>query len=269
MRMRNDLFRGALLWLSLIAPALAADNAIVATPGSGVTIRSKDIGGGVQQPQNGLGDLSGNSILANTPLTAATAKATDGWLPGCRYTSTVPALTDTQQAAAQFDANCRLLVKDDTIQTPSANFTRSANTTAYQIGQIVANSGSAAPMSFTVNTASGRAVAIERAIIKKSTTGVTAPNFRLHLYTASPTIANNDNGTYSTTQSGHFCDIDVNMPTTVLFSDANDGIGAPNIGTRCSVVPTAQAIFGLIEARGAYAPGNAEVFTVTLESHEP
>lgn len=261
-----------LIALFASAQAYAADNGVIVTNGSGTTMHSKDVGSGVQQMYQGLGDGSGTAILANTPLTAATAKATDGWLPGCRYTSTVPAMTDTQQAAAQFDINCRLIVKTDTIQIPTANFTRPADTTAYAVGDMVANSttaGSVVPMSFTVNTASGRAIYISRAVLKKSTTGVTAPNFRLHLYTASATIASGDNAAYSTTQSGHFCDIDINMPTTDLFSDANDGIGAPNVGTVCSIVPTAQIIYGLIEARGAYAPGNAEVFTVNLEVHEP
>jgi hypothetical protein len=42
--------------------AQAADNAIIITPGSGVTLRSKDIGGGVQSPIDILGDTSGNVI---------------------------------------------------------------------------------------------------------------------------------------------------------------------------------------------------------------
>lgn len=206
------------------------------------------------------------------PITAGSATATKSVLPGCQYNSTPPALTNGQQASAQFDINCRQLVKADTILNPTANFTRPGDTTAYAIGDMVANSttaGSVTPMQFTVNTASGRAVYITRAKLAKSTTGVTAPNFRLHLYTASPTVASGDNAAYSTTLSGHFCDIDINMPTTTLFSDGNDGLGSPNIGTSCSVVPTAQIIYGLTESRGAYAPGNAEVFTFTLEVHEP
>lgn len=51
--------------------AQAADNAIIVTPGSGVTIRSKDIGSGVQSPVHILGDTSGNPIYG----TAGTANA--------------------------------------------------------------------------------------------------------------------------------------------------------------------------------------------------
>lgn len=55
----------ALLLAALIfaAPALAADNAVVITPGSGVTMKSKDMGGGVQSMQPNLLDQAGNEVL--------------------------------------------------------------------------------------------------------------------------------------------------------------------------------------------------------------
>jgi hypothetical protein len=47
------------------APALAADNAVVATPGSGLVMRSRDTtgAGGPQQPFVGLGNDSGVSVI--------------------------------------------------------------------------------------------------------------------------------------------------------------------------------------------------------------
>jgi hypothetical protein len=45
------------------APAFAADNAVTATPGSGITMRTKDVGALVQQPFVGLGNDSGTSII--------------------------------------------------------------------------------------------------------------------------------------------------------------------------------------------------------------
>jgi hypothetical protein len=53
---------------SLPFAALAADNAVIVTPGSGVTMRSKDIGGGVQSMITIPGDTSGNA-LASAPGT--------------------------------------------------------------------------------------------------------------------------------------------------------------------------------------------------------
>ena len=44
------------------APAFAADNTLIVTPGIGVTTRSKDIGAGLQLPYVGLSDGSGNAI---------------------------------------------------------------------------------------------------------------------------------------------------------------------------------------------------------------
>ena len=60
-----------LLGLLLATPAFAADNAVVVTPGVGVTMKSKDIGGGVQAMQPILSDATGTSIYG----TAGTANA--------------------------------------------------------------------------------------------------------------------------------------------------------------------------------------------------
>lgn len=162
--------------------------------------------------------------------------------------------------------------QDLVIATPTVSFTRPTDTNAYTIGDLVANDTSAAlvtPMSWSVVALQRDGAYIRRARIKKTTTGVTAPNFRLHLFTTSPTVTNGDNGAYSSISTGWFCDIDVNMFTTTPFSDGSGGIGVPNSGSECAVLPTLQTIYGLLEARGAYAPGNAEVFTVVLEVYEP
>lgn len=52
-----------LLLLLLAGPAIAADNSVILTPGVGVTMRTRDVGSGVQSQQMILGDTSGNSIL--------------------------------------------------------------------------------------------------------------------------------------------------------------------------------------------------------------
>lgn len=51
------------LALSLMSgQALAADNAVTLTAGSGVTMRTRDVGSGVQSPYNILGDVTGTAI---------------------------------------------------------------------------------------------------------------------------------------------------------------------------------------------------------------
>jgi hypothetical protein len=53
----------AIALLLASTPAMAADNAVTATPGSGVTMRTKDVGALVQQPFVGLGNDSGVSLI--------------------------------------------------------------------------------------------------------------------------------------------------------------------------------------------------------------
>lgn len=60
-----------LLALFFAQPVWAADNAVVVTAGSGITMKSKDVGAGVQAMQPILSDSSGNSIYG----TAGTANA--------------------------------------------------------------------------------------------------------------------------------------------------------------------------------------------------
>jgi hypothetical protein len=71
--MKHLALAAALVFLS-VAPALAADNAIVLTPGTGVTERSKDVGSGVQSVIVIPGDTSGNP-LATAPGTGNTSFA--------------------------------------------------------------------------------------------------------------------------------------------------------------------------------------------------
>jgi hypothetical protein len=158
------------------------------------------------------------------------------------------------------------------ISAVGATFTRPANTTPYASSQIVANSvtaSSVTPLTFAVSRVNDSSVRIRRARMKKSGTSITNASFRLHLYKLNPTlslgVANGDGGTWLTTESDYLGAIDITMDKA--FSDASKGIGTPNNGTEMDLIPSpgTQNIFGLLEARGAYTPVSAEVFTVTLE----
>jgi len=157
------------------------------------------------------------------------------------------------------------------IVTPSSNFTRPADTTAYASGDLVANSttaGSVTALSWTVGRVSGGAVMVRRARLNKSGTTTTNASFRLHLYDTSPLPPNaGDNGAWLTAVSGYLgsIDLDISGSNGRVFSDASKVVGAPAVGAEISVVPTVQTIYGLLEARAAYTPASAEVFTVVLE----
>jgi hypothetical protein len=160
--------------------------------------------------------------------------------------------------------------------TVSANFTRPADTTAYASGDLVANStvaGSVTPMSFATaarySTGSGQLLGVR---LKKSTNTTTNASFRLHLYAASPTCTNGDNGVWLTSQSSYIgsIDLDASGSNGRVFSDpAAEVVAGPAVILPVIYTATATTIYGLIESRAAYSPGNAEVFTVELLVSNP
>lgn len=156
---------------------------------------------------------------------------------------------------------------------PSANFTRPGDTTAYASGDLVANSttaGSVTPLSFSIARVAAGSVCIRKARLKKSGTSTTNASFRLHLYTSSPgTITNGDNAAWSTSHSGYVGSFDFAAADALAFTDAAAINGTPVKGSEISVkLASGQTLYGLLEARAAYTPGNAEVFTVELEAFQ-
>lgn len=157
------------------------------------------------------------------------------------------------------------------IVVASANFTRPADTTAYAVGDLIANSttaGAVAPLQFTVSRTVDGSFMIRRARVKKTGPSVTNAQVRLHLYKQSPAASNGDNGVWLTDEKLYLGSMDVTPDRA--FTDAAKGIGVPNAGSEINGTPDVgtQLIYGLLEARAAYVPASAEVFTVTLETHQ-
>lgn len=153
------------------------------------------------------------------------------------------------------------------IVNTTATFTRPNDTTAYASGDLVANNttaGSVTPMSFV---ATGTGFRIQKVEMAKSTASVTNASFRLHLYKDSPTVANGDNGAWSSTASGWVGSFDITAPTTA-FTDSYKQVGTFVINSNYAptlISPDADGRFyGLLECRGAYTPGALETFTLTL-----
>lgn len=149
------------------------------------------------------------------------------------------------------------------------SFTRPADTTAYTSGDLVANSttaGSVVPLTFTLGSRVGVAqTRITRIRIAKTGTGVSGATFRVHLYEALPAVTNGDNGAWLSTKfDGYLGNVDVAV--SWAFSDGAAGFGAAPAGSELMIrTKSGQALYGLLEARGAYTPASGEVFTVTLE----
>ena len=151
----------------------------------------------------------------------------------------------------------------------SGTVTRPADTTAYASGDLVANSttaGSVTPISLVVGRDTAKPFELRRLKLSKSTTGITSASFRVHFYTSSPTVSNGDNGAWVSTEAGYLGWVDVTIDKA--FSASAAGIGVPASGVEVFAIPSATTIYALIEARGAYTPGSAEVFTLTVWGYQ-
>ncbi len=150
----------------------------------------------------------------------------------------------------------------------SSSFVRPADTTTYASGDLVANSttaGSVVPMEFTIaRTAAGSGM-IRRARVRKTGTGITGASFRLHLYLSAPAASNGDNGAWLTDKAADYVGaLDVTVDRA--FTDGSAGNGLPVSGSEINFdLPSGLKIYGLLEARGAYAPTSGETVTCDLE----
>ena len=152
------------------------------------------------------------------------------------------------------------------IARPVTSFVRPANVLAYAAGQLVANNtvaASVAPLQFAVGrNALGLGGQIRRIRMRKTSAALTGASFRLHLYTSSPTVSNGDGGTWLSNQAATYVgSLDVTMD--VAFTDGASGNGVPRFGTEINF--TSNTLYGLLEARGAYAPASGETIEVELE----
>ena len=145
----------------------------------------------------------------------------------------------------------------------SDSFTRPANTTPYSDLDLVANSataGSVSPLSFNIGESGGFLQGI-----RLSKSGVTATNatFSVHLYGASPTVANGDNGALSTNVSSKIAEVE--LAIMVAYTDDAASITWAGGTPLPEKIPLPHGIvYALIEADAAYTPASAEVFTLEL-----
>jgi hypothetical protein len=188
--------------------------------------------------------------------------------------ATIPNATKVKTFETTSDGH-KQAVQTSFFTRASANFTRPADTTAYASGDLAANSTTAASvtaLSWTAaeayTTQASAGFFIRAAKLKKSTTSVTNAAFRLHLYGTDPAastgIANGDNGAFSVNDAAYLGWFDFGA----MVGHRNFAVArsAPAAGAEIShALSSGQTIYGLLEVRGAYTPGSAEVFTVELE----
>ncbi|MDE4913448.1 hypothetical protein PQI07_22470 [Methylobacterium sp. 092160098-2] len=178
----------------------------------------------------------------------------------CAYNA--EAQTQTAVGRAAFVANTD-------VQVSGAPITRPANTTAYAVGQLVANdtvAANVAPIPIAICRASGDVGLLKGLRVEKSSPNITNASFRIHLFRIAPTMTNGDGGVYlpangrASAEIGYF---DVTMD--LAYGDGAKGtVAISERGYTCP--PTAANLYALIEARGAYTPVSGEVFNVAFEA---
>jgi hypothetical protein len=156
------------------------------------------------------------------------------------------------------------------ISAPSANFTRPADTTQYAVGDLIANSttaGSVVPLSWIpFPVRAGGWITGARLRIDKS--DVTSAQFRLHIYSATPTfVTAGDNSAFSTVVATGYAAWLASYDATLVAIDVAgvSGIMVPTEGLvpPLSIIQGA-TIYGLLEARATYTPKSTSVLTVEL-----
>lgn len=155
------------------------------------------------------------------------------------------------------------------IPVASGSVTRPADTTPYTSGDMLANSttaGSVTPLTLTISRSVAWSGLIRRIRLRKSTTSVTNASFRVHLWTTAPTTTTGDNaGPFAANNIANYLGY-VDVTVDKALSDGAMGVGLPADGSEVMfALPATGQLRALIEVRGAYTPGNAEVFTVTPE----
>lgn len=150
----------------------------------------------------------------------------------------------------------------------SDQFTRPADTTAYAANDTVANNtaaGSVVPLNFaSAARYSGGSGFITGARISKTTNVTTNAQFRLHIFDAAPTFTNGDNAALSLTGINNWIgSIDVTVGQA--FTDGSSGRAPGSSPAIMFDKASGTGLYGVMQALAAYAPGNAEIFTVALE----
>jgi len=149
----------------------------------------------------------------------------------------------------------------------SASFQRPANTTAYASGDLVADStvaGSVAPMQLAIARLDGGSGILRRLRLYKSGTNLTSAAFRVHLFSSAPAVVNGDNGAFSSNGVASYigrADITLDQ----AFTDGAWGSTDSTFGDMQIKLDAGQVVYALIEARAAYTPISAEVFTLRAE----
>jgi len=154
---------------------------------------------------------------------------------------------------------------------PAVSITRPANTTTYATGDAV-GAAAGSRLSFVVPHPHGL---VKSARLWKSSTGTTADDFRLLLFTKQPTNNPVDNAAPTTSfidiadagsyvGSIDFETIDHTLAAGITYV-GQDYVPSTGIPFHLGGTGHANVLFGILTVVGNYDPGSAEVFTISLQ----
>lgn len=160
------------------------------------------------------------------------------------------------------------------VRAVASSIVRPSDTTAYASGDLVANSttsGSVTPFSFsTAARVTAGSLIVRKIRLRKTSTGITNAQFRVHLFSASPTVSVGDNaafnsaGALSTTGSANYLgQTDITLDSG--FSDGANGFSGSSFYDTHIKLASGTTVYALLEARAAYTPTSGETITMTLE----
>jgi hypothetical protein len=120
------------------------------------------------------------------------------------------------------------------------------------------------PLVFQIPTGIGRNIQIIGGTLQKSDqTDVANAEFRIHVYSSSPTPANGDNGAWSTDIAGYLGSLDLSVQLA-FTDDAYIRTYVTGAAVLSHFMGTGRQLYGLLEADAAYTPASAETFTAGL-----
>jgi hypothetical protein len=153
----------------------------------------------------------------------------------------------------------------------SPSFTRPNDTTAYAVGDLVANNTAAASvvaLQPVPAVANDQPISIVRATLVTSGTapGTASASFRAWLYNQNPAggIANGDNGAFSVNKAGF---IGTMQGVFRLHRDGSTAILVPDEGPYMIAPPVAggRTIYVLLQTLTVFTPAALSTFAITLE----
>lgn len=201
-----------------------------------------------------------------TSLATAVKNALAGLLP-----TSLGSKTTANSLAVTLPSDLSMLPVGGATVTASVTRTRPADTTGYSIGDAVTDSSSASTAIVFTNMARVNAGTgyITKALLKSNLSTMVAV-FRLHLYSATPTLVNDNNlFTEMWADAPNYLGF-IDFESTTTENGASDSCKSLNKDVRlafnCAAGTT--SIFGVLQTKTAFTPTSGQLFTIKLTSEQ-